>query len=243
MANCRLERTRSTLQFQINGKEFHDRNSRTHRHQVQLPEAQSASGSFCFLSASFKWEIKLLMIKLYDGPYQLISTSALHPTHSERKEEIPRNIRHLFFPILPNKGSLLRTFTKNQGNKSPAVGYKESRGCDLYENREPTQSKQSVIWAICRFKALLLLYICSTPHISRLKTPMFLWKVPVFLKKAPYFISQTWVNYVLTSYITKQAPKPIHKSSTKTKHIPENSRNTQKAHYYSPIYRATRTHN
>ena len=29
----------------------------------------------------------------------------------------------------------------------------------------------------------------------------------------------------------------------KTKHIPENSRNTQKAHYYSPKYRATRTHN
>ncbi len=57
------------------------------------------------------------MIKLYDGPYELIRTSALHPTHSEQKEEIPRNIRHLFFPILPTKGSLLRTFTKNQGNK------------------------------------------------------------------------------------------------------------------------------
>ena len=57
------------------------------------------------------------MIKLYDGPYELIRTSALHPTHSERKEEISRNIRRLFFPILPTKGSPLRTFTKNKGNK------------------------------------------------------------------------------------------------------------------------------
>lgn len=57
------------------------------------------------------------MIKLNDGPYELIRTSALHPIHSERKEEIPRNIRRLFFPILPIKGSPLRTFTKNQGNK------------------------------------------------------------------------------------------------------------------------------
>lgn len=52
------------------------------------------------------------MIKLYDGPYELIRTSALHPIHSERKEEIPFNIRRLFFPILPTKGSPLRTFTK-----------------------------------------------------------------------------------------------------------------------------------
>lgn len=58
------------------------------------------------------------MIKLYDGPYELIRTSALHPTHSERKEEIPRNIRRLFFPILPTKGSPLPTFTKNQGDKT-----------------------------------------------------------------------------------------------------------------------------
>ncbi len=57
------------------------------------------------------------MIKLYDGPYELIRTSALHPIHSKPKEEIPRNIRRLFFPILPTKGSPLRTFTKNQGNK------------------------------------------------------------------------------------------------------------------------------
>lgn len=57
------------------------------------------------------------MIKLYDGPYKLIRTSALHPIHSERKEEIPRNIRHLFFPILLTKGSPLHTFTKNQDNK------------------------------------------------------------------------------------------------------------------------------
>lgn len=57
------------------------------------------------------------MIKLYDGPYELIRTSALHPIHSERKEEIPRNIRRLFFPILPTKGSPLCTFTKNQDNK------------------------------------------------------------------------------------------------------------------------------
>lgn len=57
------------------------------------------------------------MIKLYDGPYELIRTSALHPIHSERKEEIPRNIRRLFFPILPTKGSPLDTFTKNQGYK------------------------------------------------------------------------------------------------------------------------------
>lgn len=57
------------------------------------------------------------MIKLYDGPYELIRTSTLHPIHSERKEEIPRNIRRLFFPILPTKGSQLYTFTKNQGNK------------------------------------------------------------------------------------------------------------------------------
>ena len=57
------------------------------------------------------------MIKRYDGPYELIRTSALHPIHSERKEEIPRNIRRLFFPILPTKGSPLRTFTKNQDNK------------------------------------------------------------------------------------------------------------------------------
>ena len=57
------------------------------------------------------------MIKLYDGPYELIRTSALHPIHSERKEEIPRNIRRLFFPILPTKGSQLYTFTKNQDNK------------------------------------------------------------------------------------------------------------------------------
>lgn len=53
------------------------------------------------------------MIKLYDGPYELISTSALHPTHSEPKEEIPRNIRRLFSPILPTKGSQLHTFTKS----------------------------------------------------------------------------------------------------------------------------------
>ena len=52
------------------------------------------------------------MIKLYDGPYELIRTSALHPIHSERKEEIPRNIRRLFFPILPTKGSQFYTFTK-----------------------------------------------------------------------------------------------------------------------------------
>lgn len=52
------------------------------------------------------------MIKRYDGPYELIRTSALHPIHSERKEEIPRNISRLFFPILPTKGSPLRTFTK-----------------------------------------------------------------------------------------------------------------------------------
>ena len=57
------------------------------------------------------------MIKPYDGPYELIRTSALHPIHSERKEEIPGNIRRLFFPILPTNGSQLRTFTKNQGNK------------------------------------------------------------------------------------------------------------------------------
>lgn len=57
------------------------------------------------------------MIKLYDGPYELIRTSALHPIHSERKEEIPRNIRRLFFPILLTKGSPLRIFTKNQDNK------------------------------------------------------------------------------------------------------------------------------
>jgi len=37
--------------------------------------------------------------------------------NSERKEEIPRNIRRLFFPILPTKGSQLYTFTKNQDNK------------------------------------------------------------------------------------------------------------------------------
>ena len=58
------------------------------------------------------------MIKLYNGPYKLIRTSALHPIHSERKEEIPRNIRHLFFPILPTKGSPPRTSTKKQGNKT-----------------------------------------------------------------------------------------------------------------------------
>lgn len=52
------------------------------------------------------------MIKLYYGPYELIRTSSLHPIHSERKEEIPRNIRRLFFPILPTKGSQLYTFTK-----------------------------------------------------------------------------------------------------------------------------------
>lgn len=57
------------------------------------------------------------MIKRYDGPYELIRTSALHPTHSKPKEEIPRNIRRLFFPILPTKGSPLHTFTKNQDNK------------------------------------------------------------------------------------------------------------------------------
>ena len=58
------------------------------------------------------------MIKLYDGPYELIRISALHPIHSEQKEEIPRNIRRLFSPILPTKGSPLRTFTKNKGNKT-----------------------------------------------------------------------------------------------------------------------------
>lgn len=57
------------------------------------------------------------MIKLYDGPYELISTSALHPIHFERKEEIPHNIRRLFFPILPTKGSQLALSQKNQDNK------------------------------------------------------------------------------------------------------------------------------
>ena len=78
------------------------------------------------------------MIKLYDGPYQLISTSALHPTHSERKEEIPRNIRHLFFLYCRTREACFALSQKTKAIKSPAVGYKESRGCDLYENREPT---------------------------------------------------------------------------------------------------------
>ena len=85
------------------------------------------------------------MIKRYDGPYELIRTSALHPIHSERKEEIPRNIRRLFFPILPTNGSQLRTFTKTKAIKSPTVGYKESRGCDLHENKESVQTKSNVI--------------------------------------------------------------------------------------------------
>lgn len=57
------------------------------------------------------------MIKLYNGPYELIRTSALHPIHSERKEEIPRNIRRLFFPILPTREARFALSQKNQGNK------------------------------------------------------------------------------------------------------------------------------
>lgn len=174
MANCRLERTRSTLQFQINGKEFHDRNSRTHRHQVQLPEAQSASGSFCFLPASFKWKIKLLMIKLYDGPYELIRTSALHPIHSERKEEIPRNIRRLFFPILPSKGSPLTLSQKTKTIKSSTAGFKESIEHVLCKNTVSSHLTSSVIWTTHHFKTRSPLHNCSTTHISHLKTSMFL---------------------------------------------------------------------
>lgn len=85
------------------------------------------------------------MIKLYDGPYELIRTSALHPIHSERKEEIPRNIRRFFsLYCRPREASFILS-QKTKTINSPSVSFKESIDCALCKNKELIRFKLSVI--------------------------------------------------------------------------------------------------